>query len=277
MRTIEGRTNTIARTFDRVCDLLVELDYLRREADGLVVTSAGQRLRSIYTEKDLLVAECLRAGIWRGLDPAGMAAVASAIVFEARRDETGIGPRTPGGATRRALDDTVQAWSRLQDREAAHRLELTGPPDLGLTWPIHRWALGRRLEQVLEDGDLTPGDFVRWTRQVVDLLGQLGQAAQGGHGTPADAAVAAVARDAIAVIDRGVVATAGVDRSSPRRRRQSAVGGRLTLAVSSDVQARPAWQDCGAARPRRRARLRAAAGAGRVADDPVGPLVHEPA
>jgi ATP-dependent RNA helicase HelY len=65
---------------------------------------------------------------------------------------------------------------------------------------------------VLEDGDLTPGDFVRWTRQVVDLLGQLGQAAHGGHGTPADAAVAAVARDAIAVIDRGVVATAGVDR-----------------------------------------------------------------
>ena len=211
-RTIESRTNTIARTFDRVCDLLVELDYLRAGDEGLVVTSAGQRLRRVYTEKDLLVAECLRAGVWRGLDPAGMAAVASAIVFEARRDETGVGPRTPGGATRRALDETVQVWSRLQDREAAHRLELTEAPDLGLTWPIHRWALGRRLEQVLEDGDLTPGDFVRWTRQVLDLLGQLGQAAQGGPGTPADAAVAAAARDAIAVIDRGVVATSRVDR-----------------------------------------------------------------
>ncbi len=223
-RTIESRTNTIARTFDRVCDLLVELDYLRvhegagqegrvgPERAGLVVTAAGQRLRRVYTEKDLLVAECLRSGVWRGLDPAGMAAVASAIVYEARREETGLGPRTPGGATRQALDETVRVWSTLQDREAEHRLQLTAAPDVGLAWPIYRWALGRGLQDVLEDADLTPGDFVRWTRQVVDLLGQLAQAAEGGHGTPADAAVAASARAAVAAIDRGVVATPRSDR-----------------------------------------------------------------
>ena len=51
------------RTFDRICDLLDELGYLA--ADGTAVTAAGETLRRLYTEKDLLAAECLRA---RGLD-----------------------------------------------------------------------------------------------------------------------------------------------------------------------------------------------------------------
>ncbi len=46
-----------------------------------------------------------------------------------------------------------------------------------------------------------PGDFVRWARQVLDLLGQL--AAVGG------AELAGTARDALAAVRRGVVATAG--------------------------------------------------------------------
>ena len=68
-RRIEGRTNTIARVFDRVCDLLTELGYLVPAPSGeLTVGEHGQRLRRIYTESDLLVAECLREGIWRHLD-----------------------------------------------------------------------------------------------------------------------------------------------------------------------------------------------------------------
>ncbi len=212
-RKIEGRTNTIARTFDRVCELLVELGYLEKggtRPGGLQLTGAGERLRRVYTEKDLLVAECLRAGVWRGLDGPGMAAVASAIVFEARREETGLGPRVPGGPVRTALDETLRLWSRLQDTEAAHQLAMTATPDLGLAWPIHRWALGFPLEEVLEDGDLTPGDFVRWTRQAIDLLGQIAQACSA-RGTPAhDGAVAVAARAGIDSIDRGVLAYSGM-------------------------------------------------------------------
>ena len=46
------------------------------------------------------------------------------------------------------------------------------------------------------------GDFVRWARQVVDLLGQIGQA--GGHPTR----YARTARQAIAAVNRGVLAYA---------------------------------------------------------------------
>jgi ATP-dependent RNA helicase HelY len=212
-RRIQGRTGTIARTFDRVCDLLLELGYLERggtRPGGVRLTDAGERLRRVYTEKDLLVAECLREGVWAGLDGPGMAAVASAVVYEARREETGLHPPLPPGPVGAALERTVRVWSRVQDAEAAHRLELTAAPDLGMTVPIHRWARGHDLDEVLEDGDLTPGDFVRWTRQAIDLLGQIAQASGARGAGPRDAEVAASARAALDALDRGVMAWSGL-------------------------------------------------------------------
>ena len=50
----------------------------------LRVTDDGRLLARIYSESDLLVAECLRSGAWKGLQPAELAAVISAMVFEAR-------------------------------------------------------------------------------------------------------------------------------------------------------------------------------------------------
>ena len=51
-----------------------------------MVTDDGRRLARIWSEADLLVAECLRAGAWKGLNAAELAAAASTVVFEARRD-----------------------------------------------------------------------------------------------------------------------------------------------------------------------------------------------
>ena len=56
---------------------------------------------------------------------------------------------------------------------------------------------------MLDDGDLAPGDFVRWCKQVVDLLGQLQVAA-------ADPAVRALAATAVDRVRRGVVAYSSV-------------------------------------------------------------------
>ena len=49
-------------------------------------------------------------------------------------------------------------------------------------WPIYRWAAGETLSKVLASGvdaEMPAGDFVRWARQVVDLLGQIAEAAGG--------------------------------------------------------------------------------------------------
>jgi ATP-dependent RNA helicase HelY len=194
-RRVESRTNSVARTFDRVCDLLQELGYL----DGDRVTAEGQRLRRLYTELDLLTAECLREGVLNGLDGPGLAAVLSSLIHESRRDDQDLAPRVPGGAVEDALRRMVRIWAGLEDRERDHRLPISGEPDAGLAWAMHRWARGQSLEAVLRDGDLAAGDFVRRCKQLVDLLGQVADAASGD--------VRASARDAIERVRRGVVAT----------------------------------------------------------------------
>ena len=69
-RQINSRSHVIARTFDRVCAVLDDLGYL----DGDTVTPDGQRLSRLYSELDLVAAECIRRGLWDGLNPAELAA-----------------------------------------------------------------------------------------------------------------------------------------------------------------------------------------------------------
>ncbi|WP_432564190.1 DEAD/DEAH box helicase [Kineococcus sp. SYSU DK003] len=202
-RKIEGRTGTIARTFDRVCDLLAELGYLT--ADGQAVTDAGRTLRRINAETDLLVAQCLRHDAWEGLSPADLAAAVSTLIHESRRDEGGRTDRIPRRAEA-AIATTHRLWSDLTDREDHHKVPMTREPDPGLAWAVHRWASGHRLDEVLREADLAAGDFVRRCKQLVDLLDQVGSAST-------DPAVRRAARDAVDVVRRGVVAHTSLTES----------------------------------------------------------------
>ncbi|MDK1473521.1 DEAD/DEAH box helicase [Streptomyces sp. 549] len=204
-RRIEGRTNTIARTFDRVYALLSDLAYLR----GDEVTEDGKRLARLYGELDLLAAECLREGVWDGLPPAELAACASALVYEARSADDAMPPKVPGGAARTALGEMVHIWGRLDALEEQHRInqaEGVGQrePDLGFAWATYRWAEGHELDAVLREAEMPAGDFVRWCKQVIDVLGQLAAAA------PEGSTVSANARKAVEAMRRGVVAYSSV-------------------------------------------------------------------
>ncbi|GAA2015327.1 DEAD/DEAH box helicase [Microbacterium ulmi] len=201
---IETRTGTVARIFDRVVDVLGELDYVRVEDDGrTVLTDAGATMRRIYGERDLLVAESLRTGIWKELDAASLASLACCLVYEPRRDEAGPGERgLPRGAFRRALSDTQELWQRLDDLEQDHRLPGTEPVATGLAQAMHSWARGVPLDRVLVEADLAAGDFVRWAKQTIDLLDQLS--------IVADGPVATTARRALDAVRRGIVAYSSV-------------------------------------------------------------------
>ncbi len=121
---IDTRTGTVARIFDRVLDVLADLDYVVVTAAGETsLTPAGRTMRRIYGERDLLVAESLRRGLWTRLDAAGLAALACCLVYEPRRDEAGVGERgLPRGAFREALGQTRDLWQVLDDLEREHRL-----------------------------------------------------------------------------------------------------------------------------------------------------------
>ena len=197
---INSRTNSIARRFDRVCEVLAELGYLSAPGDSAQVTETGKLLTRLYSEGDLLVAQCLKDGIWDELEPADLAAVASAVVFESRKideDEPVVLPRGVTGAT---LSQMMTMSAQLHDLEKRHQLSLTRRPDPGFAVLAQRWAKGTSLQQVLLSNDIPAGDFVRWIRQTIDLLGQIAAA------TPTVNPLHDRARQAVELISRGVVA-----------------------------------------------------------------------
>jgi len=208
-RQIDARTGTVARVFDRVVEVLSELDYVRAERGRTVLTDAGRIMRRIYGERDLLVAESLRQGLWSGLDAPSLAALASCLVYEPRGDAARAGSQSdrrglPRGAFRDALDATTALWSRLDDLERDHRLPGSEPPAAGLAPAMHSWARGAALDRVLAEADLAAGDFVRWSKQVIDLLDQL-SALPG-----ADPALSRTARAARDGVHRGIVSYSSV-------------------------------------------------------------------
>ncbi|WP_343601924.1 RNA helicase [Mycobacterium sp.] len=204
---VAAATNSLARTFDRIVGLLAERGFIRVTDGNPEVTDDGRLLARIYSESDLLVAECLRTGAWTGLEPADLAAVASAVLYESRGGD-GRGPpraaEVPSAALRRALHRTEQLAGTLRADEQRHRIGPSREPDDGFVPAIYRWARTGDLAAALAAADTggappSAGDFVRWCRQVLDLLDQVRNAAT-------QPALRAAANHAIDAVRRGVVA-----------------------------------------------------------------------
>ncbi len=198
-RRIEQRTNTIARQFDRVCEVLTALEYL----DGDTVTIRGKTLSRIYNEMDLLTAESLRTGLWKDLDPSQLAAVLSTLVFESRKADDTASPKIPGTKVREVLAEMASLWTDLDALERQHKLDKLREPDFGFCLAAYRWAEGDDLDEVLEATGLAAGDFVRWIKQLFDLAGQVSDATT-------DTGVREAAREAVVRLRRGVVSYTSV-------------------------------------------------------------------
>ena len=195
---VKGRSESLARQFDRVLRVLTAWGYV----DGWSLTENGERLGRLYHDADLLVAETLPAGLFDGLDPPGVAALASCFTFEARGQEA----PAPWLPTRQLKDrwTSVEELAReLVQAEDEAGLPHTRLPDAGFSAYAHDWAAGRDLERLLGDQELSGGDFVRNVKQLIDLLRQLGDVAP----VPATAAACRAAADALF---RGVVAASSV-------------------------------------------------------------------
>jgi ATP-dependent RNA helicase HelY len=128
----------------------------------------------------------------------------STVVFEARREFPGQ-PAVPSGKVATAIAEMRRIRSRLQEVEADHGVRETRDLDLGFAWAAYRWADGQNLDNVLASAEqagteLSGGDFVRWARQLIDLLDQLAKVA--------DRPVAEAAHAAVGRVRRGVVAVA---------------------------------------------------------------------
>lgn len=163
---VENRTNVIAKTFDRVTQVLNKLGYL----DGDKVTETGKMLSKIYAESDLSIAETINNGVLDKLSDIEIASVLSIFLFESRKPEA---PKIPNTQVQDALKEVVAIWSKLHNLESEHDVKTQKEPDFGFCWLAFRWGSGHGLNSVLRNSDLSVGDFVRATKQLIDLLNQV--------------------------------------------------------------------------------------------------------
>ncbi len=196
-RRIRTRTETLARQFERVLEVLDDLGYVR----GFTISPKGRMLARVYGEGDVLVAEALAGGVLDGLEPPEAAAVISTIVFESR-ERVPPAAEMPNDVTARRFGQLQAIWRRVRQAEDRHDVELCRELDGGFAEPAYRWADGDPLEEVLERTGMSPGDFVRTCKQLLDLLRQIQEIA-----SPETAEVVHRAADAV---NRGVVAYTGV-------------------------------------------------------------------
>ena len=188
---VENRTHVIARTFDRVCDVLSELSYIQGEK----TLGQGQILAKIYTESDLLLSEAIREGLLNNLSAPELISVVSSMIFESRSHEK-LAPKIPTGSVQSTLVEITRLWGRISAIEEKHQVKTQREPDFGFCWIAFRWANGHSLQSVLKGSELSVGDFVRSTKQLIDLLQQISVASQTLRHT---------CLDAMKKLDRGVV------------------------------------------------------------------------
>ena len=209
-RQVKGRTDSLARQFDKVLQLLERWGYVR----GWSLTPAGARLARIYHPQDLLVAESAERAILDGLAPAELAGAASVFTYAARGPlaAEAAAPKLPSRRLEERWHRTEAVSRELNADEEALGLPLTRPPDSGFVALAHGWAKGKDLATLLAPADealgtrsvaISAGDFVRNVKQLTDLLRQLGEVLP-------DEGSAESARRAAQALFRGVVAASSV-------------------------------------------------------------------
>ena len=132
----------------------------------------------------------------------------STVLYESRGDTPGAAPNLDESSAglRRALSATRRTCGEIRSDEQRHRLSPSRETDPGFVAAIYQWASTGDLTASLAASDangsgspLSAGDFVRWCRQVLDLLDQVRNAAP-------SPALRSVAKRAMGDIRRGVVA-----------------------------------------------------------------------
>jgi ATP-dependent RNA helicase HelY len=177
-RRIQGRSESLARQFDRVLRVLETWGYV----EDWSLSPNGEQLVRIYHECDLVVAEALRLGFFDDLDPPALAALASAFTYQARgpasRAREGSEPAEPwypSAKVKRSWHEIERIVTELNRAEADAGLPMTRGPDPGFFAAAHGWAAGEELADVIAEEEFSGGDFVRNIKQLIDLVRQIGE------------------------------------------------------------------------------------------------------
>ena len=199
---VAGATGSLGKALEEIIDLLSERGYLRRDR----VTDDGRMLARIWSESIWWSPSACAAR--RGTAWARPSLRPWCRAWSSSPDgNRPVRPAPPSGSLAHALQETVRVWAEIAGRERALGLPTTREPDSGFAAAVASWCRGNTLADALAVAvaggtDLSAGDFVRWCRQVIDLLDQIGGVGPG--------SVGAAARSAVGSLRRGVVSMGSV-------------------------------------------------------------------
>lgn len=199
---VRGKNQSLAQDFDRVLGLLANYGYV--ELDSWALTDAGEMLARTFHESDLLVTEIIRAGLLDGLNAADLASLVSCLVYEHRSPDDPPAPWFSSNDIRHRFRRIAVLSEKLSAQEREAGLSVHRGPDPTFSAIAYAWVAGEGFADVVGDEELTGGDFVRTTKQLIDLLRQVATIAP-------TAATRRAAAQAAEIAFRGVVA----DSSAP--------------------------------------------------------------
>jgi ATP-dependent RNA helicase HelY len=128
-------------------------------------------------------------------------ALVSTVVYEGR-ERVPLSGEMPTAETKERYEQLRRLWRTIRRTEDEHQVQLCRELEVGFAGPIHQWAEGEALDEILADTEMAPGDFVRNCKQLLDLLRQIEEVAP-----PATAELVRAGRQRVL---RGVVAYTGV-------------------------------------------------------------------
>lgn len=194
-RIARSDQSDIVHGFHRLTSVLSDTGYVK----GWELTAKGQSLRRLYNELDLLLAEAIRTGLLADLTHQEFAATVSLFTYETRGGDSPVSPHvafiTP------ILEQLDVLQGSIMEVERRHEIDEQRLPDHGFVDIIHGWASGYDLDEIFDEDDVRAGDFVRSSRQLLDLLRQIRD------GFPVHRLIAS---EAIKAIDRGIVEVGGL-------------------------------------------------------------------
>ena len=166
---VGSRSRSVSRQFDRVLGVLERREYV----SNWTLTPRGAVLARLFHECDLLVAEALHERLLDGLDAAHLAGLVSVFVYEHRSPDAPPEAWFPSGSIRTRFTRIAALSQQLRVEEERIGMNPHRAPDPTFVAVAYAWASGEGFAEIVDAEELSGGDFVRTTKQLIDLLRQI--------------------------------------------------------------------------------------------------------
>jgi hypothetical protein len=155
-------------------DFMRHLNFLKAEGyvrDNGALTDDGKWTSQLRIDQPLMIAEGLRLGLFPESDPALLAALIAAFVYD-REIEVEFDQSKAPQELVNAYDKMKNGLLPLIQRKAVQGFSVR-PFPLWAAATIHAWAKGLEWDRVLKIADMTEGDLAMLTSRAADNLRQI--------------------------------------------------------------------------------------------------------